>query len=1112
MAKVFNTGAGIPAAPSWIPKAAQCALVVVLLAGGSALAQVPSVASVFPDNDSHDVAVDGDVTATFSVAMSPATAGDFILRDSYLGRLSGVYGGGGTVTLSLDPDSNLLPGTLAEVSLTGALESDTGTAVAAPYVWQFRTTTGVGPAVFDELSADFGTGTDETWTLALADLDGDGDLDLAAGNLSNEQNGFYLNNGDKTFASRVNFGTGGDQTRVVIPVDVDGDGDVDLAVGNESNEQNLVWLNDGAVGFSGANPFGTGNDATIALAVGDLDGDGFPDMAVGNDTAQDAVYVNNGDGSFAAGMNFGTGSDATFGLALGDVDRDGDLDLATGHLDDQNVLYLNDGSGDFSGVGQDFGTGTDATWSAAFGDADADGDVDLAIGNFDGVNQLHLNDGAGDISTFSSGFGSVDDDTGFLVFADVDGDGDLDLATRNHNQQSTVHLNGGNADFSGDSRNIASGNTRVRSLALGDLDGDGDLDIAMGASNGQQNVAFFNHQIVVDESTLASGPVGAVGVAASDEVEIFKIGLTGDQTELVNSITLTLADLTTPTGIEQDDFSQLRFYSSTDAIFDAGDVLLESMSRESVNIGSPTIISAGPDTLPDRIERFYIVTMLIDNTVAEGHAFTVAFAAGDISTSLGGRGSDVVSSDLNRVVVDVTATRLAFSVQPAGVISGQPMSTQPVVEAQDDDGNVDSDFTETVSLTLTADSAGILAESQVAAVNGVATFVSLTYTTPDDREFFTLRADDVALVGADLAIVGSDPTQADVVVTELVFTTLPADVLSGTILGVQPVVAAVDADGNIDRDFVELVTLSTSAPGELFNEQILAVGGVANFTTLAYIASADGELLEVVADDEDGAGSDLTAVAAPSVPAEVVATLLGFIVEPMEIRNGEIFGIPPVVAAIDTNNVVDEDFEGTITLSLNNQNAELTNNVLELVDGVADFSDLTITGLGSGRFLTATTDSLDSGRSNEFSVTRADFLIQSTPPSGLDGGSTALPGEEIQLFSIGLIGDGQHNVSSISVVLADLGRTTDTTADDFAELRLYTSTDDSLDAADILIGSLPQSVSRLRSGWRRRSPPQAPAARIKPRSTLPTGRRPGQNRQGSKSQRSRCSTTVPPGR
>lgn len=46
------------------------------------------------------------------------------------------------------------------------------------------------------------------------------------------------------------------------------------------------------------------------------------------------------------------------------------------------------------------------------------------------------------------------------------------------------------------------------------------------------------------------------------------------------------------------------------------------------------------------------------------------------------------------------ATHLQFDTQPVGGVSGQPLTTQPVVSARRADGTIDTNYTGTVLFTL----------------------------------------------------------------------------------------------------------------------------------------------------------------------------------------------------------------------------------------------------------------------------------------------------------------------------------------------------------------------------------------------------------------------------
>lgn len=207
--------------------------------------------------------------------------------------------------------------------------------------------------------------------------------------------------------------------------------------------------------------------------------------------------------------------------------------------------------------------------------------------------------------------------------------------------------------------------------------------------------------------------------------------------------------------------------------------------------------------------------------------------------------------------IEVTATTLSVTTQPAGSVSGSTLTTQPVITAQDAFGNTDVDFTNTV--TLSESSAGTLSgDIDIAAVSGVATFTDVVYTATADQESFTLTASDSSITDATANVVTSD-----VVATKLVFVTevSPSTLEQGvtTDFSTDAIVKAVDDNNIIDTSFTELVTLSEdgAGSGSFTNNTATAVAGVATFsgTTLTHNTI---ETFNIIANDIDGTGSDLT--------------------------------------------------------------------------------------------------------------------------------------------------------------------------------------------------------------------------------------------------------------
>jgi hypothetical protein len=94
----------------------------------------------------------------------------------------------------------------------------------------------------------------------------------------------------------------------------------------------------------------------------------------------------------------------------------------------------------------------------------------------------------------------------------------------------------------------------------------------------------------------------------------------------------------------------------------------------------------------------------------------------------------------SRIVVE--ATRLSFAESPGDSDVGKELTPQPVVQAQDEFGNVDRDFSGQVTLTTKEFGGQLSGNITVQAVEGVARFAGVEYKPPADGRFLTLRADD----------------------------------------------------------------------------------------------------------------------------------------------------------------------------------------------------------------------------------------------------------------------------------------------------------------------------------------------------------------------------------
>ena len=106
-------------------------------------------------------------------------------------------------------------------------------------------------------------------SLVVADLNGDGKPDLAVANLNGTTVSVLLNKGDGTFAARVDYPTGA-QPFSVAAADLNGDGKPDLAVANAGigNGRVSVLLNNGDGTFAAKVDYATGAEPRVGRGGG----------------------------------------------------------------------------------------------------------------------------------------------------------------------------------------------------------------------------------------------------------------------------------------------------------------------------------------------------------------------------------------------------------------------------------------------------------------------------------------------------------------------------------------------------------------------------------------------------------------------------------------------------------------------------------------------------------------------------------------------------------------------------------------------------------------------------------------------------------------------------
>jgi hypothetical protein len=316
-------------------------------------------------------------------------------------------------------------------------------------------------------------------------------------------------------------------------------------------------------------------------------------------------------------------------------------------------------------------------------------------------------------------------------------------------------------------------------------------------------------------------------------------------------------------------------------------------------------------------------------------------------------------------VTAAPATQLSASTPSGSMLADAPFSL--TVYAKDPYGNVDYNFSGSVMLALASGPAGahLGGTIPVNAVYGEATFPDLTL---DQAGSYTLQA-----TSAPLAASTTDPFA---ITDQLVVTTQPSNVIAGSAFGL--VATVEDGLGVAVSSFNGSVTVKNYFGADTLAGTLTvnAVNGVATFSGLTTNQAIAYAQLQVIAND-----LGLTALTGDFSVTAATATQLS--VSP---PYGSLLAAAPFSVAVYTKDPfgnTDTSFSGNVTLALANNPSGATlggPDIVTVVDGVANFLEMTISKAGSGYTLQATSDGLTTGTSSPFAIT--DQLVVTTQPPG----------------------------------------------------------------------------------------------------------------------------------
>lgn len=577
---------------------------LVLLAGLlalcalNAMAQIPQITQISPAPNTTAAVSSANITITWNTALASTTANADNIKvwGSQTGLLttaSITLSTNGTV-VTINPANNFKAGEQIYVSVTTAIQSTAGTAMASSQTWSF-TTEAQGGVSFLSL-ASYPTIGEKLTSITAGDIDGDGDIDIIQTSLDTV---YILKNNNGTFDidSRFLGSTYPDPNIYsALLLDRENSGILDLLVFSENNK--------------------TGN-----------------------------FFGNNGVGEFTATT---TVTYPTTGSipSTADLDGDGNLDILKGHRYSLGTLHTTSSAIAPYGILWD-------SYSAA-GDIDGDGDQDVVISDpASPNNKLHIltNDGSASF-TFQSTLINAPNSNyiSTIRLADMDNDGDLDIIFFDDALPLSIYKNNGNLTFSEELLSFIPGITNQ--FNIGDFNGDGAVDLVY-ALNGSIYTALNNGNLsfsapvaigcydtdfplIVNRGSLLS----VADINSDGRVDILVAGGINDKKVYLNSLTSAIqlstsaiAFATTAIGATTTTSVSLSFSNLSQDISFTSPSTHFTVSVDNVNFASSTTVTAGSTSPQPIYVRFSPWT-------AELHVSTITSSLGcGYDISLTGEGT-----------------------------------------------------------------------------------------------------------------------------------------------------------------------------------------------------------------------------------------------------------------------------------------------------------------------------------------------------------------------------------------------------------------------------------------------------------------------------------------
>ncbi|MBI3925240.1 MAG: hypothetical protein HY319_06840 [Armatimonadetes bacterium] len=355
-----------------------------------------------------------------------------------------------------------------------------------------------------------------------------------------------------------------------------------------------------------------------------------------------------------------------------------------------------------------------------------------------------------------------------------------------------------------------------------------------------------------------------------------------------------------------------------------------------------------------------------------------------VAYGLNAGGQVILQSDheiINVLPGTAGSTSLTLSGKPSTIrfltppVNGVEDQTLPhiVVEVLDGEGaRTTADIPITLAFGSNPGGSSLLGTTTVISAQGLATFVDISLDQPGIGYTLTASGEDVDSVASPTFEIASATNP--LVPTRVAFLSQPTDVEAGAIMTPVVTVAIQDQNGVVVTTATEPVSLAiANNPGEATlngTTTVNAVNGVATFADLSLSTAGVGYTLQATSGALAPDLSDPFEVTSPPPPPPTPTQLI-FISQPTDALAGSTLGPAISVELRDMNGILVPSATDPVTIAFDANPGAATLNgtkTVNAINGVATFSDLSVSAAGTGYTLQVTSGSLTPDTSDPFDI------------------------------------------------------------------------------------------------------------------------------------------------